>query len=117
MKPRMRAASLETARRMVSDIGVARVRSNAFKAGEAETPVEIGRARSDQLVRLVVEEVVGPADDRLLDDDALLRLQLGDESLDVLQRRDAVGIAVHDQPGGGAGRQEGEVKAIGWRGD
>ena len=51
------------------------------------------------------------------DEDALLGFQLFHEAVDVLFRRDAVGVARDDQAGGRAGGEEGEVIDVRLRGD
>ena len=82
-----------------------------------EALVEVAAANAHQLLGLAVEEVVRARDDFLVDDDAALGLQLVDERLHVLRLRHAVGIAMDDQAGRGAGREEGEVELAGGRGN
>src|SRR6478672_1043342 len=73
--------------------------SGAGLAFDLETLVEIGADRLHQRLDLAVEEMVRAGDDLLLDDDALLRLQLVDEARDILRRNHDVFLAMHDQPG------------------
>src|SRR5688572_23976661 len=82
-------------------------------AVDLQTLVEIEPDRLHQRLDLAVEEVVGAGHDFLLDDDALLRLELVDQAGDVLVRDDRVLVAVDDQPGRGAGRQERKVVEVG----
>ena len=63
----------------------------------AETLVEIGADDHVQFVDAILEEVVGLGDDRMLDDDALLGLQLLDQRQDLFQRRDAILVAVDEE--------------------
>src|SRR6185312_7050942 len=72
-------------------------------------PVEIFRALADQLVDLALEEVVGAGNDLLLDGDALLRLELVDQLLHRLRRRNPVFFAVDDETGGRAGGKKGKI--------
>ena len=71
----------------------------------------------DQRLDAVFEEMIGARNHRVLDLDALLRLELLDEAGDFLQGRDAVLVAMHEQAGGRAGREEGEIEAVGGRRD
>ena len=61
--------------------------------------------------------MVGALHDLLLDHDALLRLELVDQRGDVLGRHHRVLVAMDDQPGRRAGRQEREVVEVGGRAD
>ncbi len=56
--------------------------------------------------------MIGAGNDRVLDLDALLRLELLDQPCDFLQRRDAVLIAVDEQAGGRAGRKERKIEPV-----
>src|SRR5579883_1456249 len=64
--------------------------------GHAEALVEIGADRRDEIVDAILEEMVRAFDDGVLDDDAFLRLQLLDQALHLLRRRDPVAIAVNE---------------------
>ena len=61
--------------------------------------------------------MVGARHDLLVDDDAFLGLELLDQAGDVLVGHHRVLVAVDDQPGRRAGREEGEVVEIGGRRD
>ncbi len=74
--------------------------------------VEIVAAEVDQMLDLVLEEVVRALHDRVVDLDALLGLQLVDERLDVLRRRDLVLVAMDDEARRRAGGEEGEVVEV-----
>ena len=63
----------------------------------AEPLVEIGPDDRLQVVDAILEEVVGLGDHRVLDDDALLGLQLFDQREHFLQRRDAVLVAMDEE--------------------
>src|SRR4029078_3706258 len=97
-----------------------RTRGPATSKPKALTPpvaleplVEIDADRLHQRLDLAVEEVIGAGDHLLLYDDALLGLELVDEAGDVLVRHDRVLVAVNDQTGRRAGRQEREVIEVG----
>src|SRR5580700_9026372 len=83
----------------------------------AQPLVEILADGSHQRLDLAVEEMIGAGDDLLLDDDAFLRLEFFNEVGDVARRHHRVLVAVDDQAGGRAGRQEREVVEIGRRRD
>ena len=63
----------------------------------AEALVEIGADHHVQFVDAILEEVIGLGDDRMLDEDALLGLQFLDQRQHLLQRRDAILVAVDEQ--------------------
>src|SRR5580765_6562413 len=84
-------------------------------AFDLETLIEIGADRLHQRLDLAVEEMVGAGNDLLLDHNALLRLELVDKTGDILRRNDDVLLAMHDQPGRRAGREEREIVKIGRR--
>src|SRR5262245_34454311 len=84
---------------------------------DLEPFVEIGADRLHQRLDLAVEEMVGARDHLLLDHDALLGLELVDQTVDVLVRHHGVLVAVDDHPGRRAGREEGEVVEVRRRGD
>ena len=81
------------------------------------TLVEIATDVADQRVDLVVEEMVGAGDDPLVDNDPLLRLELFDQRVDVLLRRDRILVAMDDQARGRARREEREVIEVRLRRD
>src|SRR5262245_38896134 len=78
-------------------------------SGPLQPLVEILPDRLHQRLDPGVEEVVGAGDHLLLDDDALLGLELVDQAGDVLVRHHRVLVAMDDQAGRRAGRQEREV--------
>ena len=75
------------------------------------------RRPSDQVFHAVLEEMVGAFDHGVFDHDALLGLELLDDAGDFLDRRDPVLVAMDEQAGRRAGREKGEVEAVGGRGD
>src|SRR5262245_22221790 len=93
----------------------ARLASAAAADGRALALVQVGADHFHQLLELAVEEVVAVADDFLVDDDALLGLQLLHQGGDVLGRHHRILVAMHDQPGGRAGGEEREVVEVGRR--
>ena len=86
-------------------------------ARHAEPLVEIGADDGLQIVDAVLEEMVRLGDHRVLDQDALLGLQLLDQRQHLLERRDAVLVAMDEQAGRRAGGEEAEVEPVGRRGD
>ncbi|MCW2338795.1 hypothetical protein M2337_003028 [Sphingobium sp. B2D3A] len=64
----------------------------------------------------MLEEVIGVADLVMMDGDALLRAQLVDQLLHGGGRDDLIVNTLHDDAGGGAGREEREVVHVGRRG-
>src|SRR6185312_4568099 len=86
-------------------------------ARHVETLVEILAERRQKRLDLAVEEVVGALHHLLLDDDALLRLQLLDQRVHVLGRHHRILVAVDDQARGRAGSEEGEVVEVRRRAD
>src|SRR5271156_5157403 len=74
--------------------------------------VEITPDRGHQRLDLAVEEMVGAGNDLLLDDDALLRLELLHEIGHVAMRHDRVLVAVDDEAGRRAGSEERKVVEI-----
>src|SRR3954468_5479912 len=66
-------------------------------AFDLETLVEIGADRLHQRLDLAIVEMIGAGDDLLLDHDAFLRLQLVNETRDILRRNDDVFLAMDDQ--------------------
>src|ERR1700733_8112279 len=83
----------------------------------SETHIEIRRDRLHQRLKLAIEEMIRAGDDLLIDHDALLRLELLDQRIDVFRRHYRILLAMDDQAGGRAGREEGEVVEIGGRRD
>src|SRR5580693_1515060 len=83
----------------------------------AEPLVEILADRGHQRLDLAVEEMVGAGNDFLLDDDAFLRLEFFHQVGDVARRHHRVLVAMDDQAGGRAGRQEREIVEVGRRRD
>jgi hypothetical protein len=83
----------------------------------AQASIEIIGAFAHQGIHLAGEEVVGTGHGLLRDENALLRLELFDQPLNILFRSDAVGIAMDDEAGGRAGCQEREVVSVGLRRD
>ncbi len=65
----------------------------------AEPLVKIGAHDRLEVVDAILEEVVGLGDHRMLDHDSLLGLQLLDQDQDLLQRRDPILVAMHEQAG------------------
>ncbi|MGH6819759.1 MAG: hypothetical protein ACREDU_02725 [Methylocella sp.] len=59
--------------------------------------VEVSSAELGQLLDLVLEKVVGAGDHLVLDDNAFLRLELGNETVNGFGRRDSVLLAVKEQ--------------------
>src|SRR5437879_70242 len=62
--------------------------------------VEIGADGGHQRLDLGVEEMIGAGHDLLVDNDALLGLELVDQAADVLVRHHRVLVAMNDQAGG-----------------
>src|SRR5437764_2467199 len=77
--------------------------------------VEIVGAYFRQLVDLVLKEVVGAGDDFMLDHDAFLGFELGDERVDGLGRRHCVLFAIDEQTGRRTGGEEREIIVLGER--
>src|ERR1043166_6110765 len=91
--------------------------SGGAGAVELEALVEIAGDRLHQHVDLAVEEMVRAGNDFLIDHDSLLGLELLDQRGHVLGRDHRVLVAVHDHPGGRAGREKGEIVEIRGRRD
>ena len=81
--------------------------------GHAEALVEIGAHDLLQILHAILEEVVGVGDHRMLDENALLGLELLDERLNLLERRDAILVAVDEQARRRARREKREIEAVG----
>src|ERR1051326_3204657 len=82
-----------------------------------EALVEIQAHGLHQGLDLAVEEMVRARNDFLIDDDALLGLELLDEAGHVLGRDDGILVAMDDEARGRAGREEREVIEVGRRAD
>ncbi len=90
--------------------------ANARSAGAAvgmggDIAVDMRR----QLFHVMVEEMVGAGDDAVIDLDVALMRELGDQLLRRLERHDRVLVAMDDEAGGRARRQEAEIVEIGGR--
>src|SRR6187200_1195928 len=82
-----------------------------------ETTVEIIGALFDEKFGVVREEVVRAGQSLLRDGDALLRVQLVDETLHIFRRRDLVGVAVNDETRRWTWSEEREVVSVRLRRD
>src|SRR3954454_6224425 len=79
----------------------------------SETLVEIDRAHLQELVELVLEEVISARDDLVLDDDALLRLELGDQAMGRLGRGDRILLSIDEQARRRAGGEKRKIVMLG----
>src|SRR6185312_1253086 len=90
--------------------------SGLYRIGR-EPHVEVIVDRLHQLVELVGEEVVRAGDQVVVDGDVPLRPKLVDQFLDRAWSNDLVRLALDDDSGRRAGREEAEIVHVGRRRD
>src|SRR5215472_3239337 len=84
-------------------------------ARHAEALVEISAHHRLEILDAILEEMVRLGNDRMLDDDALLGLQLLDEGEHFLQRRDAILVPMHEQARRRTGGKKTVIETVGGR--